>query len=484
MKAKKDLKELTANVLKFERSGMYQTALDAFKGIWDDHRLIPEVDDLEREDAAEILLRAGSIYGFYGHNKQLSKSQEISKNLLTEAHNQYLALDLTEKVAECENYLALAYWRTGEFGEAETWVEIALGRDIDIASDARLYSYLIKSMVYDVTNRRQQVIELLGDVEKEFREFGSAFILGSFYTNLGLSLKNLGRTIEAIDKFEQARYFHQESGHLIYQGTVENNLAMAYKREGRFAEAHSAVDRAIAAYERLDDNARKGSSLDTKALVFIEEHKYKEAYSTINSAIEILSEGDNSAFLTEAYFTRSVTEVFSDDVAAATLSLLKAMEIARTNVGEKAAEKLAKDFEAIVRKRSVEGKEDARIIDRIYDGEIELILPPSLANYDDYQVIRIRNTHLTEIGIHKDSLAVVVEESIRRGDLIALTEIKSDAIICGFYDYFAGIVSISGINSETQLFATEAVKILGKIIGVGSSGNDKDNKIQIRPVEI
>ncbi len=121
---------------------------------------------------------------------------------------------------------------------------------------------------------------------------------------------------------------------------------------------------------------------------------------------------------------------------------------------------------------------------KIYDGDLELVLPEEIANYDDYQVVRIKNSHLVAMGIQKDSLAVVVEETIKRGDLVVLTEIQDDSIVCGFCDYFAGIVSISGINSETLLFKTEEVRVVGKIIGVGNSEPARDGKIHIRPIEI
>ena len=59
-------------------------------------------------------------WGFLGHSRQIPDSQEKSKNLLTEAHNRFLDIYDIEKLAECENYMSLAYWRSGELVEAET----------------------------------------------------------------------------------------------------------------------------------------------------------------------------------------------------------------------------------------------------------------------------------------------------------------------------------------------------------------------------
>ena len=121
---------LCKRLFRLERSGQYQKAITELEDIWQDKTAMPEVEDLEPKLAAEILLRCGSLIGFYGHNKQIPKSQEKSKNLLSEARNRFLEMCQIEKVAECENYIALAYWRTGELNEAEVWIEEAISHDL------------------------------------------------------------------------------------------------------------------------------------------------------------------------------------------------------------------------------------------------------------------------------------------------------------------------------------------------------------------
>ena len=99
--------------------------------IWEDTNSFPEVEDYAPRPAAEIILRCGALIGFLGHNKQIPNSQEKSKNLLTEARSRFFDIYDVEKIAECENYLALAYLRTGELTEAETWVEEAFSHNIN-----------------------------------------------------------------------------------------------------------------------------------------------------------------------------------------------------------------------------------------------------------------------------------------------------------------------------------------------------------------
>ncbi len=480
MKITNKIKILSDELLEFEKRGEYKRALDKI----DDAELQHEIDDLDFDSATEMMMRRGSLIGFFGHAHQIPDSQEESKDLLTQARRRYVDSGNSLKVAESENYLGLACQRAGEFSEAEDWCDRALSHEIDPPEFVRLYSVVIKSLILMTSGKFEETLEFCSEHESLVRDFDDPFISGCFNGNLGAALKSLGRTVESIDKFEASREFHRQSKNLIYQGTVENSLALVYMVEGRFGEARTAVNNAIEITEILGDKARKGATLDTRAQICFEEGKFKEALEAVNEALEILKDGENTAYLTEAYFTKAKILVLLDDVATATLYLMKATELARTNVGVKTAEKLAREFEIAVRKKSIPKDLQSNIGNKIYEGEMELILPPALANYDDYQVVRIKNSHLEEIGIEKNSLAVVVSETIKRGDLVALTEIANDSIICGFYDYFAGIVSISGINSETHLFKTEEVKVVGKIIGVGNSQPGPDGKIYVRPIEI
>src|SRR5690606_37257817 len=96
---------------------------------------------------ADIYLRCGSIWGFYGHSRRIDNAQELSKDLITRALDIFSEIDDPEKSAECENYIGLGYWRTGEFNEAEIWISSALGHDISDRSETRLFSHILKGLV-------------------------------------------------------------------------------------------------------------------------------------------------------------------------------------------------------------------------------------------------------------------------------------------------------------------------------------------------
>ena len=88
-------------LFRLERCGEYARALAEIKNIWENIDELPNIEGLSSFEAAELILRCGSLIGFEGHNKQIPNAQENSKNLLTEAHRQFTELRYVEKIAEC-----------------------------------------------------------------------------------------------------------------------------------------------------------------------------------------------------------------------------------------------------------------------------------------------------------------------------------------------------------------------------------------------
>ena len=474
---------LTGKLVELERSGKYDEALAELRDIWEDTTGFPNVEEFEPRMAAELILRCGSLIGFVGHNKQIPDAQEKSKNLITEARRRFLNIYNVEKIAECENYLALAYWRTGELVEAETWVEEAFSHNLPDSADIRIYSHLIKSLIFLSEGRFEEIVDDLSKIEGNFRKYGDAFLNGSFCTNFGLALKNLGRTSEALKKFELAKFYHSRSRHQIYLGTVENNLAQLYKLENKFIEAHRAIDNATKIFKQIKDRTREGFSLDTKALIYFTEKRYSEALKTIEKSLAILRKGENAAYLVETYLTKVKILLYLEDFSSATLCLSDAVQLAKSQISEKAALNLVKEFELALEEKNSQKADENRKKENSNSEDLQLILPPSLAHYQDIQVIRIQNTHLEDVGLKKGSLAIVVNEKVNRGDLTAISETETDLVSCGFYDSEFGIICLDGINTEPQLFEEEKIKILGKIVGVCSS-SETDGKMIVEPINI
>ena len=204
-----------------------------------------------------------------------------------------------------------------------------------------------------------------------------------------------------------------------------------------------------------------------------------------------MTKSENKAYLVESFMTKAKTLIFlEDDISTAILCLFDAVQLARTNISEDAARGLIKEFEKVWQeKNSPETEKDIQEKKGVKENEtfsenLELILPPSIAHYTDIRGVWISNNHLEKFGLRKGCLAIVAHQEVKRGDLIALTELASDSIICGFYDTDFGIVCLELANSEMQMFDEKDIEIFGKIIGVCQSEKNSDGKMIVEPINI
>lgn len=469
---------IAETLLTLERRGQYREALAEVEHIWKDIRELPDVDGFAPRDAAEILLRCGSLIGFHGQNEQISESQIISKNLLTNAHQRFWELRDTEKVAECENNLAVVYSRTGEYNEAEAYLASSFAQNIPPFSDARLHSHVITSLINLSCNRHKENLEYQKLYDSDFKKHASDYLKGMLSTNIGVSHKNLGNINEALTYQELAKYHYQRARNKIYFGIVENNLANLYKETRKFSKAHSSIDSATRLFKQLKDKNREGFSLDTKASIYFAESKYDEALRTVNRALATLRKSENSAFLIDTLLSKAKILLYLDNFPEAVLNLSEAVEIARVQTGDKAAIHLIQQFEAALDAKNTPTKKN------IESDDFELVLPKKIARFKNYSGIWITNDGLETIGLAKGALAVVAKTKVKPGDLAAMTEVESGEVICGFYDADIGIVCIEDAHGEPQIFDQSEVSMLGKIVGVCKSGRNDEGKMVVEALNI
>lgn len=475
---------LAGKLFKLERCGRYEDALLEAREIWEDISKPLQIKGFETKDAAEILLRCGAMIGFLGNNKQIPNSQTRSKDLLTEARQKFLEIYEIEKIAECENYLALAYWRNGELDEAKLWIEELESHSLDISNYAVLFSKVVKCLILIAENKYSEIIVYLKNLEQAFLDFGDYCLCGDFYNALGAAYSKLGNQEEALSFLESARFYHQKAQHKIYLGAIENNLALLYKSQGNFAKAHQMIDYSTKTFKQIKDRTREGFSLDTKAQVFFTELKYKEALQTVEKGIKILSKSENKAYLVETMLTKVKCLIFLDDFVSATMCLTDAVQIAKTYINEETAKNLIKDFEAVLKTKNAPVIEENPSENEAETENLELVLPSELSHFDDIQAIRIQNRNLETFGLKKDSLAIAASVAVKRGDLVAIAEKTTDEVRVGFYDSDFGIVCLETHDSEPLLFDENEIEILGKIIGVCHSEKNSAGKLMVEPLKI
>ncbi len=471
-------------LLRLERCGKYDDAISLLDGVWLDKEAFPDVDGLGRREAAEILLRCGSIIGFLGYNIQTPNSQEQSKNLLTEAHQRFFEIYDVEKIAECENYLALAYWRSGEITEAETWINEALSRDLSESSFVRLYSVITKSGNLLTNGMYQDVVSLLSRERNACLEYGDDCLKGDFYNHFALALKNKGSLTRALEYFHLGKFYHQKSGHVTYLAAIENNIASVCNLQGNFEAAHRAIDRSLEIFKKIKVEERYGFSLDTKAIIYLNEGKLEEALETVDDAISVLRKGENFDFLVETFSTKIRVLIRHNRIDEAALCLSEAVDIARVRLSEAKAMKLAEGFANAINDQRTPVVVKTYTEKELKDESIELVFPPELSHHKEIQGVWIKNRHLENSGIAKGSLAIIAIEEIRRGDLAAILEDNEGEVSCGFFDSDFGVISLQADDNEPRLFNEDDVKILGKVIGVARKSTRSENKMFVEPITI
>ncbi len=474
------IQNLLMKVCTFEKTGEYQQAFDLLGEIWTDKSQAPDVGGLPSPLVAETLLRCGAVIGYLGNLKQILDAQEISKNLVTAARNEFLKSFKYEKLAECENFLASAYYRTGEFKEAHIWIEEALSHKLTESNEIRLHSHIIKSVILLAESKFQDTISYLKSVSHDF-DNSEPLLKGCFCTNLALAHKNIGFLEEAIRYLTFARFSHKKSGHRSYLATVENNLAQVYKLRFEFPKALDCADRAIELFSELGDRARKSFSIDTKAQICIAKKDFTSALDLAEQAIEILKFGDNAGMLSEVYLTKSQALVGLGEIAESVFPIAEAVSLAKL-AGYSQVKQIADSFEL-----SIYAQFPVKT-NKVYSEKpktphnLSLELPPEILPNQDFFGIWIKNKAFEKIGLRKGNLAIGAKGKVSAGDLVAVCDRETDLVTIGFFENQYGLICLENLNREPELLDEYRVTIMGKIVGYAEPETNVNDCYEVKPI--
>jgi tetratricopeptide (TPR) repeat protein len=351
MNYSQNLTAILNKVLESEQKGQYEQAFASLSPFWNITSQFPITTGLTDEESAELFLRCGGIIGFLGNSKQITNAQEISKDLLTEARHQFLSLYDFEKIAECENYLALAYWRTGEFVEADDWLRESFSRNLTEDHPTRLYSYIIDGLLNLDKRKYDEIVVKSQKLESSFEKYADDLLKGCFNNQIGIAYKNLGMKYSALKHLKLARGFFQTVGHKVYCGVTENNLAQFFHSEGNFDEAHHSANNAKKIFEQLGDKTREGFSLETRAQIFCAEGKFEKALKSINEAIELLEKGESYRNLVDSYRTKIKILIELDKISEALTIMTAAHNLAALHIAQDFAKEIIENTAILIREK-------------------------------------------------------------------------------------------------------------------------------------
>ena len=297
----------------FQRIGEYESACEALGEFWQAHEGSPALDGLDKQTAAEILLRVGTLAGWLA-NRHRTGSQEQAKDLITQSIEIFRQLQRSEKVAEAQSDLALCYWREGGFNEARDLLRQVMTDLGDGDNDLRATTLIRRAIVEKHAARYSEALSVFKEASPLVQATSDDALKGSFHMGLGALLNCMGIAADqteyidqALIEFAAASFHFEQLGHRQQCGRVENNLGFLYQSIGRFPEAHEHITRARRIFVLLGDQGLTAQVDDTRARALLAEGRFLEAERYARMAVKSLDKGDECSLLVEALTTHGVS---------------------------------------------------------------------------------------------------------------------------------------------------------------------------------
>ncbi|MGB7924773.1 MAG: tetratricopeptide repeat protein [Pyrinomonadaceae bacterium] len=296
-----------------EGVGDYEAARQIMGELWQRVGERPNLQWLEPEIAAELLMRAGTLTGWLGSKNQVTEAQETAKNLITEAITIFESLSYGKKIAEAQIELAYCYWRQGAYDEARDVLKDALSR-LSTDSELKAKAILRMAIVERGAARLNDALHILTDNAPLFEKIKSHAIKGGYHNALAGVLEDLGISEQRQDyldrafiEYTAASYHFERASHKPYRAHVQNNLGYLYFKVHRFKEAHIHLDSARRLLLNLKNYCSVAQVDETRARIYLAEKRYAEAEKAACSSVRMLKAGGQQGILADALITHGRT---------------------------------------------------------------------------------------------------------------------------------------------------------------------------------
>ena len=380
---------------KMEKLGEYEAAAEALEEFWPDRNEAPITGDLDAVNKAVVLLRVGTLIGYFGRTNQTPGSQERGKDLITQSIELFDAAGDDMRSAEARGDLALCYWREGGYDEARIHLQDALSRLGESDSDLRAV-LLIRAGIMEVHTRRlQNALNYYHQAQPIVERSQDHVLKGVYHGECGLVFRQLATPENredyldrALIEYAAASFHYEQAGNERFQARVENNLGYLYFTINHHREAHKHLDRARVLFTNLKDVGMVASVDDTRARVLLAEGRVADAERVIRQSIRALERGGDQSVLAEALTTYGVVLARLGRHARSRELLERAMEVAevagdldgaaraKMSVIEELSNQtppteLAREYEVTV--RMLTGSQDPATAKRLIDCAVRII---------------------------------------------------------------------------------------------------------------
>ena len=295
-----------------ERRGQYEAAREALGDLWRGVGLRPALGGLSELTAAEVLLRAGTLSGWFGSARQIEDGQDTAKDLISESISRFLTIGETIRAAVAQSELGFCYKRLGAYDEARVIYQEAL-KGLGESGPQDLRAEVLKrlAVVELHSGRYNDALRVLTDAADLFDGSDDDALKGKFHNDLACVLTCLSRAERRIDyadraiiEYTAAAHHFELAGHTTYCARAENNLGFLLYTIGQYDEAHEHLGRARKLFVSERDEGGVAQVDETRARALLAQGRAREAARVISESVRTLEKGGEQAMFAEALITQ------------------------------------------------------------------------------------------------------------------------------------------------------------------------------------
>ena len=316
--------ELCEKIYQCETRGDLRQAIELLAPYWTDFEGEVDLTSLNEIEAANLLLRIGSVVSEYGSAEQIGNSQEKSREYLSQAERRFDDLNDSEGRAQCQNKTGVTYWRNGDLDTAQIYFRESLlyARSDESKAIANLNLAMSESSSFRYSSA-------LKFYEKAYQFIGqiSVFTEAKIRNGIGLVYKDIGKNLT---ETERAAYFDKaiiefEGALLCYEAVqnkrlavlARNNIGFLYYSIGLYDEALRVLEVAESEARRTQEKDHLSVVFDTRARVFIAKGDYQRAVGVAADAVHYLESFESSNLLVTALITYGTALARSGEIEKA-----------------------------------------------------------------------------------------------------------------------------------------------------------------------
>lgn len=318
----------------------FKQSLELFSPYWKpDYE--PDFSKFSEPDQARLYRFGGFFLIHYGKAKNHPTYQERGQEMLGRAERLFLEWNSEESAMECRMYIAIGFYNAGALDEFEVFLKTAEGFFKDKSNSIYL-QIQINLAILELEENPVRAGEILSQIKDYLKKSRDLKIKTLYYTQAGLTHKNVGSYEVAIESFNTAYRTACVISNTHYQGLILNCLANTCRVKGDLKKALEYIHKALEIGE--SNQGWYAHFLDTLANIHNDDKEYEAADDVISQAIEIFRKGDDYKGLAEALWSQMEIFINFGLKEQAYELYLEALHIARTRINEKTTQRYKKLF--------------------------------------------------------------------------------------------------------------------------------------------